>query len=163
VLNGHSDRVKTQTDGQLKTGCDVVIAALLGAEEHGFATAPLITLGCIMMRKCHLNTCFVGIAPHHEELRKKFSGQPEHVMNYFFLFAEELREIMAKLGYSKMEDMVGQTQHLKVSRRGQHCKSRGLELSFLLTPESELNPSAGIRNLTTQHHVLDIATVRTTS
>ena len=157
VLNGLRDRVKVQTDGQLKTGRDVAIAALLGAEEYGFATAPLITLGCIMMRKCHLNTCPVGIATQDEELRKKFSGQPEHVMNYFFLLAEELREIMAKLGYSKMEDMVGQTQHLEVNRRGQHYKSRGLDLSPLLTPASELNPAAGIRNLTTQYHGLDIA------
>ena len=157
VLNGLRDRVKLQTDGQLKTGRDVAIAALLGAEEFGFATAPLITMGCIMMRKCHLNTCPVGIATQDEELRKKFTGQPEHVMNYFFLLAEEVREIMAKLGYRTMADMIGQTQHLEVNKRGQHYKSRGLDLSPLLTPASELNPSAGIRNLTTQYHGLDIA------
>jgi glutamate synthase (NADH) len=157
VLNGLRDRVKVQTDGQLKTGRDVAIACLLGAEEFGFATAPLITLGCIMMRKCHLNTCPVGVATQDEELRKKFTGQPEHVVNYFFLLAEELREIMAKLGYSKMEDMIGQTQHLEVNRRGQHYKSRGLDLSPLLTPASELNPAAGIRNLTSQYHGLDVA------
>jgi glutamate synthase domain-containing protein 3 len=157
VLNGLRDRIKLQTDGQLKTGRDVAIAALLGAEEFGFATAPLITLGCIMMRKCHLNTCPVGVATQDEELRKKFSGQPEHVMNFFFMLAEEVREIMAKLGYAKMEDMIGQTQHLEVNRRGQHYKSRGLDLSPLLTPASELNPSAGIRNLTTQYHGLDVA------
>jgi glutamate synthase domain-containing protein 2/glutamate synthase domain-containing protein 3 len=156
VLNGLRDRVKLQTDGQLKTGRDVAIAALLGAEEFGFATAPLIAMGCIMMRKCHLNTCPVGIATQDEELRRKFSGQPEHVMNFFFLLAEELREIMAKLGYSKIEDMVGQTQHLEMNKRGLHYKSRGLDLSPLLTPASELNPSAGIRNLTTQNHHLDI-------
>lgn len=146
-----------QTDGQLKTGRDVVIACLLGAEEYGFATGPLIAMGCIMMRKCHLNTCPVGIATQDEELRKKFAGQPEHVMNYFFLMAEEIREIMAKLGYRKMEDMIGQTQHLEVNRRGLHYKSRGLDLSPLLTPASELNPTAGIRNLNTQYHGLDKA------
>jgi glutamate synthase domain-containing protein 2 len=107
VLNGLRDRIKLQTDGQLKTGRDVVIACLLGAEEYGFATAPLIALGCIMMRKCHLNTCPVGIATQDEELRKKFAGQPEHVMNYFFLMAEEIRETMAQLGYRSMQDMIG--------------------------------------------------------
>ncbi|KAL7521141.1 hypothetical protein ACHAWX_005844 [Stephanocyclus meneghinianus] len=157
VLNGLRDRVKLQTDGQLKTGRDVAIACLLGAEEFGFATGPLIAMGCIMMRKCHLNTCPVGIATQDEELRKKFAGQPEHVMNYLFLMAEEIREIMAKLGYRKMEDMIGQTQHLEMNRRGLHYKSRGLDLSPLLTPASELNPTAGIRNLTTQYHGLDKA------
>jgi len=156
VLNGLRDRIKLQTDGQLKTGRDVAIAALLGAEEYGFATAPLVVMGCIMMRKCHLNTCPVGIATQDEELRRKFSGQPEHVMNYFFLLAEEVREIMAKLGYRKLDDMISQTQHLEVNRRGLHYKSRGLDLSPLLTPASELNPSAGVRNLTTQYHYLDI-------
>jgi len=157
VLNGLRDRVKLQTDGQLKTGRDVAIAALLGAEEFGFATAPLIAMGCIMMRKCHLNTCPVGVATQDEELRRKFTGQPEHVMNYFFLLAEELREIMAKLGYRTMAEMIGQTQHLEANKKGLHYKSRGLDLSPLLTPASELNPSAGIRNLTTQYHGLDIA------
>ena len=157
VLNGLRDRIKLQTDGQLKTGRDVAIACLLGAEEFGFATAPLITMGCIMMRKCHLNTCPVGIATQDEELRKKFSGQPEHVMNYFFLMAEEIREIMAKLGYRTMAEMIGQTQHLEVNKRGLNYKSRGLDLSPLLTPASELNPSTGVRNLTTQYHGLDIA------
>jgi glutamate synthase domain-containing protein 3 len=157
VLNGLRDRIKLQTDGQLKTGRDVAIACLLGAEEFGFATAPLVAMGCIMMRKCHLNTCPVGIATQDEELRKKFTGQPEHVANYLFLVAEELREIMAKLGYRSMTDMVGQTQNLEHNRKGQHYKSRGLDLSPLLTPASELNPSAGIRNLTTQYHGLDKA------
>ncbi|GKY97518.1 hypothetical protein MPSEU_000710000 [Mayamaea pseudoterrestris] len=157
VLNGLRDRVKVQTDGQLKTGRDVVIACLLGAEEFGFATAPLVAMGCIMMRKCHLNTCPVGIATQDEELRRKFAGQPEHVVNYFFLLAEEVREIMANLGYRTMEEMIGQTQNLEMNRKGLHYKSRGLDLSPLLTPASELNPSAGIRNLTTQYHGLDIA------
>jgi len=104
-----------------------------------------------------LNTCPVGVATQDPELRKKFTGQPEHVVNYFFLLAEEVREIMARLGYRKMEDMIGQTQHLDVNRKGQHYKSRGLDLSPLLTPASELNPSAGIRNVTTQYHGLDLA------
>ena len=155
-MNGLRDRIKLQTDGQLKTGRDVAIACLLGAEEFGFATAPLIAMGCIMMRKCHLNTCPVGIATQDEELRRKFSGQPEHVINYFFLLAEEVREIMAKLGYRNIKDMIGQTQHLEVNKRGLHYKSRGLDLSPLLTPASELNPSAGIRNLTKQNHGLDL-------
>ena len=157
VLNGLRDRVKLQTDGQLKTGRDVAIACLLGAEEFGFATAPLITMGCIMMRKCHLNVCPVGIATQDEELRRKFTGQPEHVVNYFFFVAEEVREIMAKLGYRTLEEMIGQTQHLDVNRKGQHYKSRGLDLSPLLTPASELNPSAGVYNVTGQYHGLDIA------
>eukprot|EP00957_Ditylum_brightwellii_P183162 13951280-Ditylum_brightwellii.AAC.1 len=101
-------------------------------------------MGCIMMRKCHLNTCPVGVATQDEELRKKFSGQPEHVMNYFFLMAEEIREIMAKLGYRTMADMIGQTQHLEVNKKGLHYKSRGLDLTPLLTPASELNPGANI-------------------
>jgi glutamate synthase (NADH) len=155
VLNGLRDRIKLQTDGQLKTGRDVAIAALLGAEEFGFATAPLIAMGCIMMRKCHLNTCPVGIATQDEELRRKFSGQPEHVVNYFFFLAEEVREIMAKLGYRTMAEMIGQTQHLEVNKRGLHYKSRGLDLSPLLTPASELNPSAGVLNRTTQNHGLE--------
>jgi glutamate synthase domain-containing protein 3 len=157
VLNGLRDRIKLQTDGQLKTGRDVAIACLLGAEEYGFATAPLIALGCIMMRKCHLNTCPVGIATQDEELRRKFTGQPEHVANYMFMVAEEVREIMAKLGYRTIEEMIGQTQHLEVNRKGQHYKSRGLDLSPLLTPASELNPSAGVYNMTRQDHGLDKA------
>lgn len=157
VLNGLRDRVKLQTDGQIKTGRDVAIACLLGAEEFGFSTAPLITLGCIMMRKCHLNTCPVGIATQDEELRKKFTGQPEHVVNYFFLLAEEVREIMAKLGYRTMEEMIGQTQHLEHNKKGTHYKSRNLDLSPLLTPAAELNPNTGIRNLTGQYHGLDVA------
>ena len=99
VMNDLRGRIRVETDGQLKTGRDVAIATLLGAEEYGFATAPLIIEGCIMMRKCHLNTCPVGIATQDPELRKKFSGQPEHIVNFFFFVAEELRQIMAKLGF----------------------------------------------------------------
>ena len=114
-------------------------------------------MGCIMMRKCHLNTCPVGVATQDEELRKKFAGQPEHVMNYFFLMAEEIREIMAKLGYRSMDEMIGQTQHLQMNKKGAHYKSRGLDLSPLLTPAAELNPSAGIKHAQNQYHGLDIA------
>ena len=110
-----------------------------------------------MMRKCHLNTCPVGVATQDEELRKKFAGQPEHVMNYFFLMAEEIREIMAKLGYRSMDEMIGQTQHLQMNKKGAHYKSRGLDLSPLLTPAAELNPSAGIKHAQNQYHGLDIA------
>ena len=155
VLNGLRDRIRLQTDGQLKTGRDVAIACLLGAEEFGFSTAPLIAMGCIMMRKCHLNTCPVGIATQDEELRRKFSGQPEHVVNYFFMLAEDLREHMAKLGYRSINEMIGQSQHLQMNQKGLHYKSRGLDLSPLLTPAHELNPSAGTRNLTLQDHELD--------
>ena len=103
-----------QSDGQLKSGKDVAIAALLGAEEFGFATAPLIALGCIMMRKCHLNTCPVGIATQDPELRAKFEGAPEHVINFFFLLAESIRANMAQLGYRSVEEMIGQTHRLDV-------------------------------------------------
>jgi len=110
-----------------------------------------------MMRKCHLNTCPVGIATQDEELRKKFTGQPEHVINFFFLMAEEIREIMAKLGYRTMDEMVGQTQHLEVNTRGMHYKSRGLDLTPILTPAYELNPNASTRNTSHQDHGLDKA------
>ena len=116
-MNDLRSRVRLQTDGQLKTGRDVAVACLLGAEEFGFATAPLIALGCIMMRKCHLNTCPVGIATQDPELRKKFSGQPEHVINYLFMVAEELRELMAKLGLRTVNEMVGRCDLLAGRRR----------------------------------------------
>ncbi len=134
VMNNLRSRVYLQTDGQLKTGRDVAMAALLGAEEFGFATAPLITLGCIMMRKCHLNTCPVGIATQDKELRKKFKGQPEHVVNYFFMVAEELREIMAQLGFKTVNEMVGRSDVLEMNRAIQHWKSNGLDLSKILEP-----------------------------
>lgn len=115
VANNLRGRTVLQTDGQLKTGRDIMVAALLGAEEFGFATAPLITLGCIMMRKCHKNTCPVGIATQDPVLRAKFAGEPEHVINYFFMVAEEAREIMASLGIRKMDDLVGRADLLEVS------------------------------------------------
>ncbi|MEC9011648.1 MAG: glutamate synthase-related protein, partial [SAR324 cluster bacterium] len=132
ILNHLRGRVRLQTDGQLKTGRDVAIAALLGAEEYGFATMPLIAIGCIMMRKCHLNTCPVGIATQNPELRKKFRGQPEHVINYFFVVAEELRKIMAELGFRKIDDMVGRTDMLKQRTGIKHWKAGKVDLSALL-------------------------------
>jgi glutamate synthase (NADPH/NADH) large chain len=134
VLNNLRSRVTLQTDGGLKTGRDVVIAALLGAEEFGFATAPLITLGCIMMRKCHLNTCPVGIATQDPELRAKFAGKPEHVVNYLFMVAEDAREIMASLGFKSIDEMVGRTDCLKVDHAIKHWKSDGLDLTPILKP-----------------------------
>jgi len=132
VLNNLRGRVRIETDGQLKTGRDVVIAALLGAEEFGFSTAPLIVEGCIMMRKCHLNTCPVGIATHDPVLRKKFAGQPEHVVNFFFFVAEEVREIMAQMGFRKFEEMIGRTDKIKPQKEIDHWKARGIDLSAIL-------------------------------
>nr|WP_106780661.1 glutamate synthase large subunit [Lysinibacillus timonensis] len=133
MLNGLRDRVTLETDGKLMTGKDVVLAALLGAEEYGFATAPLIVLGCIMMRACHLDTCPVGVATQNPELREKFMGKPEHVVNYMRFVAEEMREYMAKLGFRTIEEMVGRTDVLKVSDRAKsHWKAGQLDLSRLL-------------------------------
>ncbi|WP_447979555.1 glutamate synthase large subunit [Candidatus Nitrospira bockiana] len=132
VLNDLRGRIKVETDGQLKTGRDVVVAALLGAEEFGFSTAPLIVEGCIMMRKCHLNTCPVGVATQDPVLRKKFTGQPEHVVNYFFFVAEEVRELMAKLGFRTMDEMIGRVDKLKVQKAVEHWKAKGLDLTPLL-------------------------------
>ena len=132
VLNDLRGRIRVETDGQLKTGRDVIIAALLGAEEFGFSTAPLIVEGCIMMRKCHLNTCPVGVATQDPVLRKKFSGQPEHVVNYFFFIAEEMRELMAKLGFRTVAEMVGRVDKLKAQKAIDHWKAKGLDLTALL-------------------------------
>ncbi|MDR4479680.1 MAG: glutamate synthase large subunit [Nitrospira sp.] len=132
VLNDLRGRIRVETDGQMKTGRDVAIAALLGAEEYGFATAPLIVEGCIMMRKCHLNTCPVGIATQDPVLRKKFTGQPDHVVNFFFFIAEELRQIMAKLGFRTIDEMVGRVDKLKIQKAVDHWKAKGLDLTPLL-------------------------------
>ena len=113
VMNDLRSRIRVQTDGKLQTGRDVAIAALLGAEEFGFSTMPLVALGCIMMRKCHLNTCPVGIATQDPVLRAKFTGQPEHVINFFFFIAEQVRQIMAQLGFRKMDEMVGRVDMLE--------------------------------------------------
>jgi hypothetical protein len=123
VLNRLRGRIRVQADGQMKTGRDVAIGALLGADEFGFATAPLVVEGCIMMRKCHLNTCPVGVATQDPVLRKKFSGKPEHVVNYFFFIAEEVRQIMAQLGIRKFDDMIGRTDLLDMRKGLEHWKA----------------------------------------
>ncbi|MEA3395549.1 MAG: glutamate synthase-related protein [Pseudomonadota bacterium] len=129
VLNRLRGRIRVQADGQMKTGRDVAIGALLGADEFGFATAPLVVEGCIMMRKCHLNTCPVGVATQDPVLRKKFSGKPEHVVNFFFFIAEEVRQIMAQLGIRKFDDMIGRADLLDMRRGIEHWKARGLDFS----------------------------------
>jgi glutamate synthase (NADPH/NADH) large chain len=132
LLNGLRSRISVQVDGGLRTGRDVAIGALLGADEFGFATAPLIAAGCIMMRKCHLNTCPVGVATQNPELRKKFTGQPEHVINYFFFVAEELRQIMAEMGFRTVEEMVGRVELIDMNKAINHWKAEGIDLSRLL-------------------------------
>ena len=132
VMNDLRGRIVVQTDGQLKTGRDVAIACLLGAEEFGFATAPLIVMGCIMLRKCHLNTCSVGIATQDPVLRKMFAGQPEHVINYFFFVADQLREIMADMGFRTINEMIGRVDRLDASAAIDHWKARDLDFSTLL-------------------------------
>ena len=129
VLNRLRSRIAVQVDGQLKTGRDVVIGALLGADEFGFSTAPLVVEGCIMMRACHLNTCPVGIATQDPLLRKKFSGQPEHVVNYFFFVAEEVRELMAQLGVRTFDQLIGRADRLDMRSGIDHWKARGLDFS----------------------------------
>ncbi len=131
VLNGLRSRIRVQADGQMKTGRDVVIGALLGADEFGFATAPLVVEGCIMMRKCHLNTCPVGVATQDPALRKKFTGRPEHVVNYFFFIAEEVRQIMAQLGIARFDDLIGRADLLDTRKGVAHWKARGLDFSRL--------------------------------
>ena len=156
LLNDLRSRITVQTDGQLKTGRDVAIAAMLGADEFGFSTAPLIATGCIMMRACHLNTCPVGIATQDPELIKRFKGQPEHVINYFFFVAEELREIMASLGVRSMEELIGRTDLLVPDAAIDHWKARGIDLTNLLTMP-ELGPDVPRRRVRPQEPVLDDA------
>ena len=132
VMNDLRGRIRVQTDGKLQTGRDVAIAALLGAEEFGFATTPLIALGCVMMRKCHLNTCPVGVATQDPELRKKFTGKPEHVINFFFFLAEQVRELMAQMGFRKMDEMIGRSDMLEARHAVDHWKARGLDFSAIL-------------------------------
>jgi glutamate synthase (NADPH/NADH) large chain len=134
LLNGLRDRIVVQADGQMKTGRDVVIAALLGAEEFGFATAPLVVSGCVMMRVCHLDTCPVGVATQNPVLRERFSGKPEFVVNFFEFIAEEVREIMASLGFRTIEEMVGHSEILDTRRAVDHWKARGLDISPILAP-----------------------------
>jgi len=132
LLNDLRSRIRVQTDGKLQTGRDVVIAALLGAEEFGFATMPLITMGCIMMRKCHLNTCAVGIATQDPVLRARFTGTPEHVINFFFFIAEQMRQHMARLGFKTVDDMVGHVEKIDVHIDDAHWKAKGIDLSSIL-------------------------------
>ena len=157
VLNDLRSRVVLQTDGQLKTGRDVVIAALLGAEEFGFSTAPLITLGCIMMRKCHLNTCPVGIATQDARLREKFSGKPEHVVNYLYMVAEEARGFMAELGFRTVNEMIGRVDALEPNDAIQHWKSDGLDLSPILMPAEKPHENVGVYCSISQDHGLEKA------
>ena len=157
VMNNLRSRVVLQTDGQIKTGRDVAIAALLGAEEYGFATAPLITLGCIMMRKCHLNTCPVGIATQDKELRKKFEGDPAHVINYLFMVAKELRVIMAQLGFKTVNEMIGRVDCLEVDKAIDHWKREGLDFSSILHPAEIIFDNTEVFHTQDQDHGLDEA------
>jgi len=154
VLNRLRDRIVVQVDGQMKTGRDVVIAALLGAEEYGFSTAPLVVMGCIMMRVCHLNTCPVGIATQDPELRKKFTGKPEFVENFFRFLAEEVREYMAKLGFRTMNEMIGQVNKLDVRKAIDHWKARGLDFASILY-QPDVGPDVAIRKVREQDHALE--------
>ncbi len=156
VLNGLRDRIVVQVDGQIKTGRDVVIAALLGAEEFGFATAPLVVSGCVLMRVCHLDTCPVGIATQNPELRSRFSGKPEFVETFFEYIAEEVREHLAALGFRSIADAVGQIEALGTSRAVAHWKASGLDLSPILTPV-ESPDGSGTRHLVSQDHGLEKA------
>ncbi|HBH00455.1 MAG TPA: glutamate synthase large subunit, partial [Candidatus Rokubacteria bacterium] len=154
VLNKLRDRIVVQVDGQMKTGRDVVVAALLGAEEFGFSTAPLVVLGCIMMRVCHLNTCPVGIATQDPELRRRFAGKPEHVVNFFRFLAEEVREHMARLGFRTMEEMIGRVDRLDVAPAVDHWKACGLDLSSILH-QPEMPPEVARRRVVPQDHGLE--------
>ena len=164
VMNGLRSRIAVQVDGGVRTGRDVVIGALLGADEFGFATAPLIAAGCIMMRKCHLNTCPVGVATQDPVLRKRFAGKPEHVINYFFFVAEEVRALMAELGYRTFDEMVGQRQMLDQKKLNEHAKSHGLDFSNLFFkptpwPEDTIHHSVaqdhGLENVLDRHLIAD--------
>ncbi|CAG7854261.1 Glutamate synthase [NADH]; AltName: Full=NADH-GOGAT; Flags: Precursor [Serendipita indica DSM 11827] len=156
VLNDLRGRVTVQTDGQIRTGRDIAIACLLGAEEWGFATTPLIAMGCIMMKKCHLNTCPVGIATQDPELRAKFAGQPEQVINFFYYVAEELRGIMAKLGIRTINEMVGRADLLRVNESLRTPKTRHLDLSAILKPAFQMRPGASTYRIRAQDHKLYI-------
>jgi len=156
VLNDLRGRITLQTDGQIRTGRDVAIACLLGAEEWGFATTPLIALGCIMMRKCHLNTCPVGIATQDPELRAKFQGQPEHVINFFYYVAEELREIMSKLGFRTINEMVGRSDMLRVDESLRNPKTANIDLSAILKPAFKMRPGVATYKTRQQDHKLYI-------
>ncbi|MEL7162036.1 MAG: glutamate synthase-related protein, partial [Bacteroidota bacterium] len=153
VKNKLRDRVVVQTDGQIRTGRDLVIATLLGAEEYGVATAALVVEGCIMMRKCHVNTCPVGIATQNPELRKRFTGDPEHVINFFRFLAEDMREIMAELGFRTVNEMVGQVELLKMNKDADHWKYKALDLSPILYKQVS-EEGVGLYNKVEQDHEL---------
>ncbi len=154
VLNDLRGRIIVQTDGQLRTGRDVIIAAMLGAEEYAFATVALVTVGCIMMRKCHLNTCPVGVATQDEALRGNFAGKPEHVVNYFTFLAEEVRELMAELGVRSLDELIGQTQYLEMDDAIKHWKNQGLDFSRILT-KPKVRPEIATRRIQGQDHGLE--------
>jgi glutamate synthase (NADPH/NADH) large chain len=154
MLNGLRDRVSVQVDGQMKTGKDVVVAALLGAEEYGFATAPLVVSGCILMRVCHLDTCPVGVATQNPVLRERFTGKPEFVVNFFEFLAEEVREILAKLGFRSLDEAIGQTDLLDANRAISHWKADGLDLTPILQG-SGMGVNAPKRRFTSQNHELE--------
>ena len=154
VMNDLRGRVVIECDGQLKTGRDVAIACLLGAEEFGFSTAPLVASGCIMMRACHLNTCPVGIATQDPELRKNFKGKPEHVINFMYFVAEELREIMAQLGFRTVDEMVGQSQKINMEDAIKNYKTKGINLSKILY-KPNVPENTPLKNITTQDHNLE--------
>ncbi|MBF8298330.1 MAG: gltB, partial [candidate division NC10 bacterium] len=161
VMNKLRDRITVQTDGQMKTGRDVVVAALLGAEEYGFSTAPLVVMGCIMMRVCHLNTCPVGIATQDPELRKKFAGKAEFVEHFFRFIAQEVRELMAKLGFRTMDEMIGRVDRLDMATAVDHWKARGLDYSSILY-RPEVGPEVARRKVREQDHGLEKSLDRTT-
>ena len=156
VLNRLRDRIVVQADGQLKTGRDVVIAALLGAEEYGFATAPLVVMGCIMMRVCHLDTCPVGIATQNPALRAKFAGKAEHVVNFFKFIAEEVRELMAQLGFRTIDEMIGRSDRLDMKRALDHYKAKGLDFSKIFY-RPDVGPEVAVRRVVEQDHGLQFA------
>ena len=156
VLNNLRSRIAVETDGQLKTGRDVVVAALLGAEEFGFATTALVTLGCIMMRVCHLDTCPVGVATQNPELRKKFTGDPEHVVNFMRFIAQEMREHMARLGFRTVNEMIGRADRLEVCRAVEHWKARGLDYAAILY-QPKVDPKVGLFCQIPQNHGLENA------
>ncbi|AMV38684.1 glutamate synthase large subunit [Planctomyces sp. SH-PL62] len=162
VLNKLRDRIVVQADGQLKTGRDVVVAALLGAEEYGFATAPLVVMGCIMMRVCHLDTCPVGIATQNPKLREKFRGRAEHVVNFFRFIAQEVRELMAQLGFRTMDEMIGRSDLLDMKRALDHYKTQGLDFSNIFY-RPEVGPDVQVRRVVEQDHglrdTLDVTTL----
>ncbi|MEI8344733.1 MAG: glutamate synthase-related protein, partial [Candidatus Omnitrophota bacterium] len=155
VLNDLRSRIVVETDGQLKTGRDVVVAALLGAEEYGFATAPLVTLGCVMMRVCHLNTCPVGVATQDPELRKKFSGDPTSVVNFMMFVAQEARRLMARLGFRSWNEMIGRSDRLKMRAAVDHWKARGVDLSKILYQNADVPASVGRYCQIPQDHGLE--------